>query len=300
MLNDKVANSSTDVYKKYKKQSQIAQIWERFQKNKLAMAGLFVFVAMLLISFSSSIFLDYGDDVINQNIMARFQGPSKEHLLGTDNYGRDILARVIWGGRISLTVGVVTVLLSLTVGSIIGAISAFYGGKVDTVCMRAMDILLAIPGTLLSISIVAALGGSIFNLLLALSIEQVPKMARTVRSSILTLKDSEFIEAARACGAGDIRIIINELLPNCLAPIIVNATLSVSRTILSIAGLSFIGLGIAPPEPEWGSMLSEAKDYFRDYPYLITAPGIAIIVSVMSLTLVGDGLRDAMDPRLKQ
>ena len=299
-MNIKFLKSESDAKSKYKKESQVLSIWKRYKRNKLAMIGLVVFLVMLIISFSSSIYLDYGDDVVRQNLRERFQSPSLMHILGTDNYGRDILSRIIWGGKISLTVGIVTVSISLAFGTVIGASAAYFGGKLDTVLMRIMDILLAIPGTLLSISIVAALGGSIFNLLLALSVAQIPKMARTVRSSVLTLKDQEYIEAARACGASDIRIIFCELMPNCLAPIIVNSTLSVSRSILSIAGLSFIGLGISPPSPEWGSMLSEAKNYFRDYPYLIVGPGISIVLSVMSLTLIGDGLRDAMDPRLKQ
>jgi len=289
-----------DLKKKYKKKSQLLAVWLRFKKNKLALGGLILFLAMVLLAAGAPLFLDYEEDVVRQTISEQYQGPSAAHPLGTDNYGRDILARVIWGGRMSLSVGIVTVAISLFFGTIIGALSGFCGGKLDAVCMRLMDILLAIPGTLLSICIVAALGGSIFNLLLALSVAQIPKMARTVRSSILTLKDQEYVQATRACGAGSARIIFHELLPNCLAPIIVNGTLTVSRTILSIAGLSFIGLGIAPPYPEWGSMLSEAKNYFRDHAYLIASPSVAIILSVMALTLVGDGLRDALDPRLKQ
>lgn len=254
---------------------------------------------MALISFSSPFYLDYEDDVIRQSISERYQLPSAQHLLGTDNFGRDILKRVVWGGQISLTVGIISVAISLTLGTIIGAVSGYFGRAVDGFLMRIMDIFLAIPGTLLSISIVAALGNSITNLLLALSIAQIPKMARTVRSSILTIKDQEYVQAAQACGASKTRIIFNELMPNCIAPIIVNASTTISRTILSIAGLSFIGLGITPPAPEWGSMLSEAKTHIRIYPYLVVSPGIAIILSVMGLTLIGDGLRDALDPRLK-
>ena len=238
-------------------------------------------------------------DPYEQNFAAALQPPSWEHWFGTDHFGRDIFARVLWGARVSMFVGVGVILISLTFGGFFGAICGFYGGKVDDIIMRFMDILLNIPGTLLAISIVTAFGNSIPNLLLALSVEQIAKMSRIVRSSILTLKGQEFVEAARACGTSDLRIITRHILPNAMAPIIVNCTMTIAGTILSIASLSFIGLGIAPPNPEWGSMLSEAKAYFRDFPHLIMAPGVAIIMAVASLTLIGDGLRDALDPRLK-
>lgn len=283
----------------YKKENQFYAIWKRFKKNRMAIVGVCVFLLMIIIAFAAPLILSYEDNVIAQHVLQRYQGPSSSYWFGTDQFGRDIFARVLWGARVSMFVGVGVILISLTFGGFFGAICGFYGGKVDDIIMRFMDILLNIPGTLLAISIVTAFGNSIPNLLLALSVEQIAKMSRIVRSSILTLKGQEFVEAARACGTSDLRIITRHILPNAMAPIIVNCTMTIAGTILSIASLSFIGLGIAPPNPEWGSMLSEAKAYFRDFPHLIMAPGVAIIMAVASLTLIGDGLRDALDPRLK-
>lgn len=296
----KIDRTQIEVIKsKYKKENQFHAIWKRFKKNRMAVAGLCIFAIMIIVAFATPLVLSYEEDVINQHVMQRYRNPGSTYWFGTDQFGRDIFSRVLWGARVSMFVGVGVIMISLTFGGFFGAICGFYGGKIDDIIMRFMDILLNIPSTLLAISIVTAFGNSIPNLLLALSIEQIAKMSRIVRSSILTLKNQEFVEAARACGTSDARIILRHILPNAMAPIIVNCTMTIAGTILSIASLSFIGLGIAPPNPEWGSMLSEAKAYFRDYPHLIMAPGIAIIMAVASLTLIGDGLRDALDPRLK-
>ena len=289
----------TSAKTKYKKRSQIAMIWRRFIKNRMAMIGLILFAIMLIIAVVSPLFINYETDVIQQTISERFMSPSAEHLFGTDQFGRDIFSRVLWGARISMSVGVAVVIISLIIGSILGAVAGFFGGIADNIIMRFMDILLAIPGTMLAITIVAALGGGIQNLLLALSIEQIPKMTRIVRSSVLTLKTQDYIEAARACGTTNARIIYRHIIPNAIGPILVQASLTVARTIISVASMSFIGLGINPPEPEWGAMLSEAKNQLMNYPYLVVAPGVAIILTVTSLTLVGDGLRDALDPKMK-
>ena len=289
----------TSAKPKYKKRSQIAMIWRRFVKNRMAMIGLILFAIMLIIAVVSPLFINYETDVIQQTISERFMSPSAEHLFGTDQFGRDIFSRVLWGARISMSVGVAVVIISLIIGSILGAVAGFFGGIADNIIMRFMDILLAIPGTMLAITIVAALGGGIQNLLLALSIEQIPKMTRIVRSSVLTLKTQDYIEAARACGTTNPRIIYRHIIPNAIGPILVQASLTVARTIISVASMSFIGLGINPPEPEWGAMLSEAKNQLMNYPYLVVAPGVAIILTVTSLTLVGDGLRDALDPKMK-
>ncbi len=283
----------------YMKRSQIAMIWRRFKKNKLAMIGLILFAVMLCLAITAPLYIDYEADVITQTISERYQGPSVEHIFGTDQFGRDIFSRVFWGARISMFVGVVVVVISLIIGAVLGALAGFFGGPIDNIIMRFMDILLAIPGTMLAITIVAALGGGIQNLLLALSIEQIPKMTRIVRSSVLTLKTQDYIEAARAYGTTNARIIFRYILPNAIGPILVQASLTVARTIISVASMSFIGLGINPPEPEWGAMLSEAKSQLMNYPYLVMAPGIAIVLTVTSLTLVGDGLRDALDPKMK-
>lgn len=284
---------------KIKKRSQIKSILFRYKKNKLAILGAVIFLILIIISLSADLIVDFEKDAVSQNMANRLIAPNKDHVFGTDHYGRDIFARIIFGSRVSLSVGLVTIAISLTFGSLIGATAGYYGGRIDDILMRIMDIFLAIPSLLLAISIVAALGPGMLNLLIALSISQVPRFARIVRSSILSVKDQEFIEAARACGTKNGRIIMKHILPNAMGPIIVQATLNMASTILNIAALSFIGLGIQPPTPEWGSMLSDVKTQMRYYPYLAIIPGIAIIIAVMSLNLIGDGLRDALDPKLK-
>jgi len=283
----------------YKKRSQLKAIWFRFRKNKLAMVGLVVFSLMILAAICAPLLASYDQDALMQDLNNRLQSPNRQHIFGTDQYGRDLFARIIFGARISLFVGMVTVLFSGVFGSIIGAVAGFYGGKIDNLLMRLMDVFLAIPQTLMAIAIVAALGGGMVNLLLALCISSIPRFSRVVRSAILSVKGQEYIEAARACATKDARIIAKHILPNAIGPIIVQSTLNMATTVLTIASLSFIGLGIRPPTPEWGSMLSEAKEQMRYYPYLIIIPGTAIVLSVMGLNLIGDGLRDALDPRLK-
>ena len=283
----------------YKKKSQLKTIWMRLRKNRMAMFGLILFLVMMTGVLSADLFLSYEGQAISQNLSQRFRAPSMQHLLGTDQYGRDVFARVVYGGRISMFVGLATICVSLTLGAIIGATAAYYGGRVDNILMRFMDVFLAIPNILMAITLVAALGTSIFNLILAMGISQTPRMSRIVRSSVLGIIGQEYIEAARACGASDARIIFRHILPNAMGPILVQVTQTVARSVITIASLSFIGLGISEPTPEWGSMLSEAKSQLRYHPYLAVAPGVAIVMAVMSLTLLGDGLRDALDPRLK-
>lgn len=282
-----------------KSRSQVEAILFRLKKNRLAMFGLALLLIMTVLAIFADFIADYDTLVIGQNMAERLQGPSSSHWFGTDNFGRDVFARIIHGTRISLSLSIVAMFMAVAVGSLIGAIAGYYGGKIDDAIMRFMDILLAIPPILMSISIVAALGQSMVNLLIALAIAYVPVFARVIRSSILSIKDQEFIEAAKACGTGDARIIFKHIIPNAIGPIIVQATLAMGSTILIIASLSFMGLGIKPPAPEWGTMLYEGRDYLRQAPYLILFPGAAITVSVISLNLLGDGLRDALDPRLK-
>lgn len=282
-----------------KKRSQMKFIWHRFKKNKLAMIGLFMLIILTFLAVFAPLLRDYEKDVISQNVKIRFQSPNKEHILGTDQYGRDIFARIIYGGRISLSMGFAVVAIAMFFGSIIGASAGYYGGKVDNILMRIMDIFLAIPQILMAMAIVAALGTDIKNLLIAMTIANIPKFARIVRSAILQIRNQEFIEAARACGTSDVRIILKHIIPNAIGPIIVQATLNIAQTIIGIAGLSFIGLGIQPPKPEWGTMLAEAKSQMRNYPHLVIIPGLAIMMAVLAFNLIGDGLRDALDPKLK-
>lgn len=283
-----------------KKRSQLAEIWRRLKKNKLAMVGLGILIVLVLFAIFANVIADYDDVAIQQNTAIRRQGPSASHWLGTDHLGRDIFARIIHGSRVSLLVGFVAVGFALVIGGILGAIAGFYGGRIDNTIMRIMDVFLAIPSILLAIAIVAALGGNLFNLMIAVGVSSIPRYARIVRASVITVKDEEFIEAARAIGATDSRIIRRHIIPNALAPVIVQGTLGVAGAILSTSGLAFIGLGIPKPQPEWGAMLSDGREFLRHAPHITTFPGIAIMITILSLNLLGDGFRDALDPRLKQ
>lgn len=283
----------------FRSKSQMTLIWNKLKKNKAAMVGLMFFALLLLVAIFADVIANYNTEVIKQNVSIRMQTPSLEHLFGTDAYGRDIFARIVHGSRISLMVGFAAVFVSMVVGSLIGSIAAYYGGKMDNILMRIMDVFQAIPPILLAIAIVSALGTGLLNLMIAMSISFIPFFARIIRSTILTVKESEYIEAAKACGTADARIILKHILPNAIGPIIVQATLSIGQMIIGLAALSFIGLGIEPPRPEWGAMLSEARKYMRYYPHLILFPGLAIVTTVLSFNLLGDGLRDALDPRLK-
>lgn len=283
----------------YKKRSQLSLIWHRLSRNKLAMLGLFLMTSIAMLALCADLIADYNTTVVGMNMLERLQPPSGKHWFGTDGYGRDVFARIIHGSRLSLSLSIVSMLIAVAVGSLIGAISGYYGGKVDDVLMRLMDMLLAIPPMLMSISIVAALGRSMVNLMLALALAYMPVFARVIRSSILSVKGQEFVEAAKACGTSDARIIMRHIVPNAVGPIIVQATLAMGSSILTISSLSFMGMGIQPPQPEWGTMLYEGRDLIRTSPYLVIFPGLAIAVSVLSLNLLGDGLRDALDPRLK-
>lgn len=283
-----------------KKRSQFEEVWRRLKKNKMAMIGLAIVAFLVLLAVFADFLFDYEEVVIKQNTAIRLQGPSAEHWFGTDEFGRDILARLVHGGRISLVVGVIAVAIALVLGGTLGAISGFFGGKVDMIISRAMDILLAVPSLLLSITIVSALGPSIINLMIAIAVSSVPGYARIVRSSVMTVRDNEFVEAAKAIGANDAQIIASHILPNCLAPIIVQVSLKVASAILSTSGLSFLGLGVKAPTPEWGSMLSGGRAYLRNAPHLTVFPGLCIMLTILSMNLLGDGLRDALDPKLKQ
>ena len=282
-----------------RKRSQLSLIWHRLRRNRLAMLGLALMSAILLLAVFADVIADYDTKVVGMNMAERLQTPSAKHWFGTDGYGRDVFARIIHGSRLSLSLSIISMLIAVAIGSMIGAISGYFGGRIDDVLMRLMDMLLAIPPMLMSIRIVAALGRSMINLMLALALAYMPVFARVIRSSILSVKDQEFVEAARACGTSHTRIILRHILPNAVGPIIVQATLAMGSSILTISSLSFMGMGIQPPQPEWGTMLYEGRDLIRTSPYLVIFPGAAIAVSVLSLNLLGDGLRDALDPRLK-
>ena len=288
-----------------KQRSLWQEAWRRFRKNRMAMIGL-VFILLLVIISISTLAIDaathnsiYNEFVVKQDLVNRLKGPSAKHIFGQDEFGRDMLLRMLWGARYSLFTGGIAIILALCAGGMLGAVSGYYGGKTDTIIMRVMDILLAIPSMLLATAIVAALGTSIWNVMIAIAIAYIPTFARTVRAAVLTVKDQDFIEAARSIGCGNSMIIFQYIIPNALAPIIVQATLGLAGAILSIAGLSFLGLGIQPPTPEWGAMLSNARVYIRDAWHVTVIPGLGIMLTILALNLMGDGLRDAMDPKLK-
>lgn len=282
-----------------KSKGQFAEAWVRLRRNKGAMIGLGIFLLIVMIAILSPVFFDYENDVIKQDYSSVKLPPSSEHIFGTDEFGRSILARVCWGSRASLSIAAIVTVIALSIGAVLGSLAGYYGGKVDMIIMRIMDIFMAIPGMLLAICIVAALGTGTEKLVIALTISSVPSFSRIVRGAVLTVRNSEYVRAATAIGSRDMHIIFSHVVPNGLAPIIVQTTLRFATVILSIAGLSFIGLGIQAPQPEWGSMLANARTFIRDSSYMCAFPGLAIMITILSLNLLGDGLRDALDPRLK-
>ncbi len=283
---------------KVKKKSQAGDIWRRFLKNKTAVFGLIVFSLIMLVVLLADVIVSY-DSALTQNIMDRLQSPSAAHWFGTDNFGRDIFARIIHGSRNSLLVGIGAVAIGITVGGLLGSIAGFYGGKIDSVIGRIMDTIMSIPLMLLVLSLVTALGNSLINVLLAMMIANIPQYVRIVRAAILSVVGQDYIEAARACGTSNLKIIVKHVIPNAIGPIIVQATMAVGTMILNAAGISFLGMGIQPPTPEWGAMLNEGKQFMTMYPYIVVFPGIAIGLTALALNLMGDGLRDALDPKLK-
>lgn len=282
---------------KKRKSGPWLDVWKRLKKNKLAIVGIVILGLVILISVFAPFIAPYG--YMEQDYAATLQFPGKEHLFGTDNFGRDIFSRIIYGGRYSLIIGIGCVSIAAVIGSILGIIAAFYS-KFDNIIMRMIDIVMGIPSFLLAISIAAALGTGLRNLMIAVSITSLPAFTRVVRAQVMTVKEQEFIEAVRSIGGNNFRIIFRHILPNALAPIIVQFTLGAVNSILWAASLSFIGLGIQPPSPEWGAMLSAGRTYLRDNWYMSVFPGLAIMITTYSLNLIGDGLRDALDPRLKQ
>lgn len=284
--------------KKEKRQSRIREIWRRLRVNKGAVIGLAIILLLTLVAIFAPQLAPYSPNKMNAG--PRLAAPSAKHLMGTDSFGRDQFSRIIYGARISLYVGFIAVAIGAVCGGFIGAIVGYYGGRIDNILMRCMDVLLAVPQIILAIAIVGSLGANLINLMIAVGVSQIPRYARIVRASALSVRGQEFVEAARAIGASDFRIISENILPNCMAPIIVQSTLGVAAAILSAAALSFLGLGIQPPTAEWGSMLSLGRQYMRNAPHLTFFPGLIIAIVVIALNMFGDGLRDALDPKLRQ
>lgn len=278
--------------------SKFREFCRRFARNKMGMLGLCILVVMIFVVLLAPVLAPEGYDL--QILSDSLKAPSGEHLLGTDNLGRDILARIIWGARYSLSVGVISVAIAATIGAVLGVVAGFYGGTTETVVMRVLDVFMGIPPILLALSVAAALGGGLMNLMIAVSISSVPSFARIVRASVLSVKDQEFVEAARCTGCSSMRIMFKYVFPNCLSPLIVQATLGVASAILAASTMSFIGLGLQPPIPEWGAMLSVGRSYIRQAWWTCTFPGIMIALTVFALNVFGDGMRDALDPKMKR
>jgi peptide/nickel transport system permease protein len=277
---------------------ELADLWRRLRRNRAAVVGAGVVLIFVFLAVLAPVLVPYNP--IQGILDDRLQAFSASHWLGTDELGRDLLSRILYGARISLQIQIVAVVLALIVGVVLGSLSGYLGGYVDTLIMRCMDILLAFPGIFLALGIIAALGPGLMNLMFAAGISSIPQFARIVRASILSLKEREFVEAALALGSGSNRVMFRHLLPNCMAPIIVQSTLRMATVLLTASGLSFLGLGVQPPTPEWGAMLSNARSYLIVAPHVATIPGLAIMVVVVGFNLFGDGLRDTLDPRLRQ
>jgi len=276
-----------------------AETWRRLKKSKSAMVGLVVLLIFAFFIIFAGWIADYQTKAIGQNHTNAFQPPSLKHWFGTDEYGRDVFARVIHGGRISLSVGFISTAIAMVLACFLAAATAYYGGLFDSIVMRISDMFMGLPLLLLAIAISSALGPGIINLSIAIIISEIPRFTRIIRSVILNIVGVDYIEASRAYGSSDFTIIMAHILPNAMGSIIVQATMSVAAVILTISALSYLGMGVQPPSPEWGSMLADGKEFMRYSPYLVIFPGLAIAISALALNLLGDGLRDALDPKLR-
>lgn len=273
------------------------EAWVGFRKSKVAVVGAVIVIFFILLALFGPLVTKEG---INEQLMTdRLQPPSSEYWFGTDDFGRDIFSRIIHGARISLSVGFFSVVGSIVVGSFLGIIAGYYGRWIDTIISRIFDIMLAFPSILLAIAIVSVLGPSLRNALIAIAIINVPNFGRLIRSKVLSIKEDEYITAAKAIGMKDFRILFSHILPNSMAPVIVQGTLAIATAILEAAALGFLGLGAEAPYPEWGKMLADSKDYLQNAPWTMIFPGIAIMLTVLGFNLMGDGLRDALDPKMK-
>ena len=283
------------------KKRRNSQFWltlGRLKRNHLAMVGLVIIVVMIILALLAPYISPYPYEAAD--FKNRYATPSAEHWFGTDELGRDIFSRLLYGSRYSLRIGLISVAISAIGGIFFGALAGYFGGAVDNIIMRLLDVLQAMPGIVLAIAISAALGPGLTNSVIALSISSIPGYARMTRASILNVRKMEYLEAATSINCSNARIIWKHVLPNALSPLIVQATMGIAGAIMGAAMLSFIGLGVQPPTPEWGAMLSAGRNYLRDYPHLCIFPGIMIMMAVLSLNMLGDGLRDALDPKLKQ
>lgn len=288
---------ATENIKIEKPESQLHMMWSALRQNRIAVVGMIIIILLIVLAFVGDFIAPY--DPLGQNMAASKQGPSAAHWFGTDMQGRDIFSRVLSGTKYSLLIGICAVAFSLVIGTVLGAVAGYFGGWVDTLIMRCMDIMLSIPSILLAITLMAAFGQGLSKAIVAIGIVSIPEYARIVRSSILSVKENDYVAAAKVIGNNDGRIIFKHILPNVISSIVVRATLGISTAILDIAALGFLGMGVKPPTPEWGTMLGDAKAYILSMPHMIIFPGIAISITVLAFNLFGDGLRDALDPKAR-
>ncbi|MBY5370716.1 ABC transporter permease subunit [Rhizobium leguminosarum] len=284
--------------------SAVAEFWHYFSRNKGAVIGLVVFTIILVLAVFAPLFAPHEPNEQNRAVLLAvpfwMDGGSASFPLGTDAVGRDILSRLIYGARFSLFIGVVVVTLSVISGVLIGLVAGYFRGKVDTAIMRLMDIILAFPSLLLALVLVAVLGPGLTNAMIAISLVNQPHFVRLTRASVISEREKEYVIASRVAGAGTFRLMFKTILPNCLGPLIVQATLAFSAAILDAAALGFLGMGAQPPTPEWGTMLAESREFISRAWWVVTFPGLAILITVLAINLMGDGLRDALDPKLKR
>lgn len=285
---------------KRKSRSQMAEIWRLLIRNKGAMVGMVITILLVVLACTVDLIYDYDTDVIGQNLSDRLQPPNSKYWFGTDNLGMDIFKRVVYGTKYSLLIGVVSTAIGSSIALVLGSIAGYFGGKAENIIMRFCDIFGAIPALLMGMLVVAILGPDLINLMIAMGISTFPMTTRTVRAAVLTVRNSEYVESARSIGMREWKIITKYIIPNCMSPIIVAITLRVGSNIITASSLSFLGLGAQPPMPEWGAMLSAGRTYVRGQPYITVFPGLAIMITVLALNLFGDGLRDAMDPKLRR
>jgi len=293
--------TQTQTNEKRKSRSLWGEVVRRIVRNKGAMVGMAITILLVILACTVDLIYDYEVDIIRQDIVNQYKLPGQDgHIFGTDDLGRDIFKRIAYGTKYSMLIGALSTVFSTLVSLVFGAIAGYFGGKADNIIMRACDIIGAIPALLLGLVIVSALGPSLINLIIALAVGNFAAATRVVRAAVLTVRNSEYVESARSIGMPEWKIISKYILPNCMAPIIVSVTLRVGSNIITASSLSFLGLGVQAPAPEWGAMLSEGRNVIRYYPHLTLFPGLAIMITVLALNMFGDGLRDAMDPKLRR
>ena len=293
-------SAGTGIHSKYVKEKRRTQIWRQFKKNKGAVAGLIIFGIIVLSAIVASFIFDYDTQIIKMVASDRLKSSSATHIFGTDQMGRDVMMRILYGAKYSLIIAFFSVCISMLFGTTLGCIAGYFGGKIEYIIMRIMEIFLLIPVLLVVIMFVAIFGISFTNLIIAIGLSTVPHFSRTARAAVMTVRDNEYVEAAKAVGAKDITIIFKHVFPNAFSTILVQASMRMGGNIILAAGFSFLGLGVPTPMPEWGTMLSDARVYMREYPYLVIWPGVFIFITVLSINMIGDGLRDALDPKLKR